>query len=73
MLGPPDADTDGNEVWASVADVLPTQLTEAVWMSTFTNVLPIRAGDRTVRLKFGDSESAFRAFLAANRLAGAVD
>ena len=38
--------TDGNQVWASVADVLRTQLTEAVWMSTFTNVLPIRVGDR---------------------------
>ena len=33
----------------------------------------VRTGDRTVRLEFGDAESAFRAFLAANRLAGAVD
>ena len=38
--------TDGNQVWASVADVLRTQLTEAVWMSTFSNVSPIRIGDR---------------------------
>ena len=38
--------TDGNQVWASVADVLRTQLTEAVWMSTFSNVAPIRIGDR---------------------------
>jgi len=38
--------TDGNQVWASVADVLRTQLTEAVWMSTFSNVSPIRVGDR---------------------------
>jgi D-amino peptidase len=38
-------------------------------------ILPgaVRTGDRTVRLEFGDAESAFRAFLAANRLAGAVD
>ena len=34
--------TDGNQVWASVADVLRTQLTEAVWMSTFSNVSPIQ-------------------------------
>ncbi len=38
--------TDGSQVWASVADVLRTQLTEAVWMSTFSNVAPIRIGDR---------------------------
>ncbi len=38
--------SDGNQVWASVADVLRTQLTEAVWMSTFSNVAPIRVGDR---------------------------
>ena len=38
-------------------------------------ILPgaVRTGDRTVRLEFADAESAFRAFLAANRLAGAVD
>jgi D-amino peptidase len=32
-----------------------------------------RVGDRTVRLAYGDAVSAYRAFLAANRLAGAVD
>jgi D-amino peptidase len=32
-----------------------------------------RIGDRTVRLAFADAVSAYRAFLAANRLAGAVD
>jgi len=32
-----------------------------------------RIGDRTVRLAFPDAVSAYRAFLAANRLAGAVD
>jgi D-amino peptidase len=32
-----------------------------------------RVGDRTVRLEFDDAVSAFRGFLAANRLAGAVD
>jgi D-amino peptidase len=32
-----------------------------------------RVGDRTVRLAFGDPVSTYRAFLAANRLAGAVD
>jgi D-amino peptidase len=32
----------------------------------------IRVGDRTVRFEFDDAVSAFRAFLAANRLAEAV-
>jgi D-amino peptidase len=32
-----------------------------------------RVGDRTVRLEAGDAVTAFRAFLAANRLAGALD
>lgn len=32
-----------------------------------------RIGDRTVRLSFSDPVSAYRAFLAANRLAGSVD
>ncbi len=32
-----------------------------------------RVGDRTVRLSMPDAVSAYRAFLAANRLAGAVD
>jgi D-amino peptidase len=38
-------------------------------------ILPgaVRVGDRTVRLEYDDAVSAFRAFLAANRLAGAVD
>jgi D-amino peptidase len=38
-------------------------------------ILPgaVRTGDRTVRLELGDAVSAFRGFLAANRLAGAVD
>jgi chromosomal replication initiator protein len=47
---------DGNEVWASVADVLRTQLTEAVWMSTFTNVLPIRAGDRELTVSVPNNQ-----------------
>ncbi len=37
---------DGNQVWASVADLLRTQLTEAVWFSTFTDVRPIKVDDR---------------------------
>jgi D-aminopeptidase len=32
-----------------------------------------RVGDRTVHLEADDAETAFRAFLAANRLAGALD
>ena len=38
-------------------------------------ILPgaVRVGDRTVRLEFEDAISAYRGFLAANRLAGAVD
>ena len=38
-------------------------------------ILPgaVRVGDRTVRLEFEDAIAAYRAFLAANRLAGAVD
>jgi chromosomal replication initiator protein len=47
---------DGNEVWASVADVLRTQLTEAVWMSTFTNVLPIRAGDHELTVSVPNNQ-----------------
>ena len=34
--------TDGNEVWSAVAELLRTQLTEAVWFSTFTDVRPIK-------------------------------
>jgi D-amino peptidase len=33
----------------------------------------VRVGDRTARFEYDDAVSAFRAFLAANRLAGAVD
>lgn len=38
--------SDGNQVWASVAEVLRTQLTEAVWLSTFNDVHPIKVNDR---------------------------
>jgi len=38
--------SDGNQVWASVAQLLRTQLTEAVWFSTFTDVRPIKVDDR---------------------------
>jgi chromosomal replication initiator protein len=38
--------TDGNQLWASVAGVLRSQLSEAVWMSTFSNVAPVHIGDR---------------------------
>jgi D-aminopeptidase len=34
---------------------------------------PERIGDRTVRYTYADAESAYRAFLAGNRLAGLVD
>ena len=34
--------SDGNEVWDGVAEQLRTQLTEAVWFSTFTDVRPIK-------------------------------
>jgi chromosomal replication initiator protein len=48
--------TDGNQVWASVADVLRTQLTEAVWMSTFSNVAPIRIGDRELTVSVPNNQ-----------------
>jgi chromosomal replication initiator protein len=38
--------TDTNQVWTSVAHVLRTQLTEAAWMSTFSDVRPIKIDDR---------------------------
>ena len=38
--------SDGNQVWASVASHLRTQLTEAVWFSTFTDVRPIKVDER---------------------------
>jgi chromosomal replication initiator protein len=47
---------DGNQVWASVADVLRTQLTEAVWMSTFSNVSPIRVGDRELTVSVPNNQ-----------------
>jgi len=34
--------SDGNQVWALAAESLRTQLTEAVWMSTFSDVRPIK-------------------------------
>jgi chromosomal replication initiator protein len=37
--------SDGNQVWESVATHLRTQLTEAVWFSTFTDVRPIKVDD----------------------------
>ena len=38
--------SDGNQVWASVAELLRTQLNEAVWMSTFYDVRPIKGDAR---------------------------
>jgi chromosomal replication initiator protein len=38
--------SDGNQVWVRVADHLRTQVTEAVWMSTFSDVRPIKVDDR---------------------------
>jgi len=38
--------SDGNQVWESVAAFLRTQLTEAVWFSTFTDVRPIKVDER---------------------------
>jgi chromosomal replication initiator protein len=37
--------SDGHQVWSSVAEILRTQLTEAVWYSTFTDVRPIKVDD----------------------------
>jgi chromosomal replication initiator protein len=48
--------TDGNQLWASVADVLRTQLSEAVWMSTFSSVAPVHIGDREFTVSVPNSQ-----------------
>ena len=48
--------TDGNQLWASVAGVLRTQLSEAVWMSTFSNVAPVHIGDREFTVSVPNSQ-----------------
>ena len=42
--------SDGNQVWTSVAESLRTQLTEAVWFSTFSDVRPIKVDDRQLHV-----------------------
>jgi chromosomal replication initiator protein len=48
--------TDGNQLWASVAGVLRSQLSEAVWMSTFSNVAPVHIGDREFTVSVPNSQ-----------------
>src|SRR5262245_50488166 len=48
--------TDGNQLWASVAGVLRSQLSEAVWMSTFSNVAPVPIGDREFTVSVPNSQ-----------------
>ena len=37
---------DGIQLWQAAAELLRTQLTEAVWFSTFTDVRPIKVDGR---------------------------
>jgi chromosomal replication initiator protein len=52
--------SDGNQVWASVAEVLRTQLTEAVWMSTFSDVRPIKGDHRELTVSVPSNQARER-------------
>ncbi len=52
--------SDGNQVWASVAEVLRTQLTEAVWMSTFNDVRPIKGDHRELTVSVPSNQARDR-------------
>ena len=52
--------SDGNQVWASVAEVLRTQLTEAVWMSTFSDVRPIKGDSRELTVSVPSNQARDR-------------
>ena len=52
--------SDGNQVWASVAEVLRTQLTEAVWMSTFSDVRPIKGDHRELTVSVPSNQARDR-------------
>ncbi len=52
--------SDGNQVWIRVADHLRTQVTEAVWMSTFSDVRPIKVDDRQLTVSVPSNQARER-------------
>jgi len=52
--------SDGNQVWIRVADDLRTQVTEAVWMSTFSDVRPIKVDDRQLTVSVPSNQARER-------------
>ena len=52
--------SDGNQVWARVAEHLRTQLTEAVWFSTFSDVRPIKVDDRQLTVSVPSNQARDR-------------
>ncbi len=52
--------SDGNQVWVRVADHLRTQVTEAVWLSTFSDVRPIKVDDRQLTVSVPSNQARER-------------
>jgi chromosomal replication initiator protein len=52
--------SDGNQVWIRVADHLRTQVTEAVWLSTFSDVRPIKVDDRQLTVSVPSNQARER-------------